>query len=112
MSVHANGEHRPQQAVLVTGASSGIGEAITLDLVRRGYRVFAGVRSESAAAELRRKVHEDPVGLRTTNGGASGRGAAECGAIEPVQLDVTKDEQVAAVAAAVAASSDLNLLGI
>lgn len=32
------------QAVLVTGASSGIGAACAVELDRRGYRVFAGVR--------------------------------------------------------------------
>lgn len=34
-------------AVLITGASTGIGEACALEMDRRGWRVFAGVRSES-----------------------------------------------------------------
>lgn len=41
------------RAVLVTGASSGIGRATAIDLARRGYRVFAGVRREVDAASLR-----------------------------------------------------------
>lgn len=44
--------HAPKRAVLVTGASSGIGAATVKDLARRGYRVFAGVRSEQRGAEL------------------------------------------------------------
>jgi len=97
VSVHANGEQRPRQAVLVTGASSGIGEAIALDLVKRGYQVFAGVRSKSAASELLSKACPDEHGH---------------GIIEPMQLDVTEDEQVAAVATAVAEAAGVNLLGI
>jgi NAD(P)-dependent dehydrogenase (short-subunit alcohol dehydrogenase family) len=42
------------KAVLVTGASSGIGQATALELDRRGFRVFAGVRSDQAEAELRK----------------------------------------------------------
>ena len=39
--------------VLVTGASSGIGRACALELTRRGFRVFAGVRKEADAEALR-----------------------------------------------------------
>ena len=39
--------------VLVTGASSGIGRACALDLTRRGFRVFGGVRKEEDAEVLR-----------------------------------------------------------
>ncbi len=60
-------------AVLVTGASSGIGEATALRLARRGLRVFAGVRRE-----------EDAVRLRAQG-------------VEPVFLDVTDPEQIAAL---------------
>jgi NAD(P)-dependent dehydrogenase (short-subunit alcohol dehydrogenase family) len=40
------------KAVVVTGASSGLGRAAAIRLSNLGYRVFAGVRSESSAAEL------------------------------------------------------------
>jgi NAD(P)-dependent dehydrogenase (short-subunit alcohol dehydrogenase family) len=41
-------------AVLVTGASSGIGRAIATTLAEQGYRVFAGVRRASDGKELDR----------------------------------------------------------
>jgi NAD(P)-dependent dehydrogenase (short-subunit alcohol dehydrogenase family) len=40
-------------AVLITGSSTGIGEACALELDRRGFQVFAGVRSEAAGQRLR-----------------------------------------------------------
>lgn len=39
--------------ILITGASSGIGESAALALVREGYEVIAGVRNEVDAARLR-----------------------------------------------------------
>src|SRR5277367_3184705 len=60
------------QTALVTGASSGLGRAIALRRARRGFRVFAGVRSADDAAALARLD----------------------GAITPVMLDVTSDAQV------------------
>jgi NAD(P)-dependent dehydrogenase (short-subunit alcohol dehydrogenase family) len=42
----------PSGAVVVTGASTGIGRAIALLLDRNGYRVFAGVRKEADAEKL------------------------------------------------------------
>lgn len=41
-------------AILVTGASSGIGRACALALDAHGFQVFAGVRSDTDAAALRR----------------------------------------------------------
>lgn len=46
----ADGE--PGKAVLVTGASSGIGFAITVYLAERGFQVYAGARKESDLARL------------------------------------------------------------
>jgi len=62
--------------VLVTGTSTGIGRASALELARRGYQVYAGVRRQ-----------EDAESLLTA---ASGR-------LTPVMLDVTRPEQIAAV---------------
>ena len=45
-------EHR-EHAVVITGASSGIGRACALHLVKRGFTVFAGVRKESDGLALR-----------------------------------------------------------
>lgn len=67
-------------AVLVTGASTGIGRACALELDRQGYRVFAGVRRE-----------EDGEMLRV---GASGR-------LAPLHLDVTWESDIAAAVSAV-----------
>ncbi|MBX3427432.1 MAG: SDR family oxidoreductase [Pirellulales bacterium] len=67
----------PTRAVLVTGASSGIGRATVKSLIESGRHVFAGVRSEAAAAELQ---------------------AALGDALTPLVLDVTCAEQVKAAA--------------
>ncbi len=66
-------------AVLVTGASTGIGEACALHLVGRGHQVFAGVRRT-----------ED--GERLVDRAGSPR-------LEPVLLDVTDEAQVVEVGA-------------
>jgi NAD(P)-dependent dehydrogenase (short-subunit alcohol dehydrogenase family) len=65
------------RAVVITGASGGIGRASALRLSRNGFRVFAGYRKPADAASL----------------------AAE--ALEPVPIDVTDEEQVAAAASRV-----------
>jgi NAD(P)-dependent dehydrogenase (short-subunit alcohol dehydrogenase family) len=62
------------RAVLVTGASSGIGQASALRLAASGWRVFGGVRSEEDAERLREH------------------------GIEPLQLDVTDSATIAAAA--------------
>lgn len=43
-------------AVLVTGASTGIGEYCALDLARRGFQVFAGVRRSEDGEALKSKA--------------------------------------------------------
>jgi NAD(P)-dependent dehydrogenase (short-subunit alcohol dehydrogenase family) len=74
------------KSVLVTGASTGIGQACALHLGRLGHRVYAGVRKEAQARELRAR--------------GSGR-------ITPVLLDVTDQAQIDAVAARIAADSGM-----
>lgn len=64
-------------AVLISGASTGIGRACALDLAARGHRVFAGIRREKDAISLRQ--------------------AGE-GQITPVFLDVTSAESIEAAA--------------
>jgi NAD(P)-dependent dehydrogenase (short-subunit alcohol dehydrogenase family) len=58
-----------QRAVVVTGASSGIGEACALRLDGLGFQVFAGVRREQDSDALRRKASERlaPVMLDVTD---------------------------------------------
>ena len=63
--------------IFITGASSGIGEACALDLDKRGYHVFAGVRREIDAESLCQR--------------ASKR-------LQPVMVDIADREQVGAAA--------------
>jgi NAD(P)-dependent dehydrogenase (short-subunit alcohol dehydrogenase family) len=65
------------RVVLVTGASSGIGEACAWRLARRGFEVFGGVRRQEDGRRL------------------------EEAAIRPLMLDITAPDQVAAAAEAV-----------
>jgi NAD(P)-dependent dehydrogenase (short-subunit alcohol dehydrogenase family) len=62
----------PSGAVLVTGASSGIGRACALHIDGLGHRVFAGVRTPSAAESLQRAASDRlaPVLLDVTDSGA------------------------------------------
>ena len=63
------------KTVVVTGASTGIGEAIARHLAKQGWRVFAGVRKQSDADAM--------------NGHSEGD-------LRPLILDVTKPEQITA----------------
>lgn len=80
MSTPTSGNGR---AVLVTGASTGIGEATTLRLAGNGWRVFGGVRREADGARL---------------------ADASAGSVTPVVLDVTDAAQIGSAAAEVAES--------
>lgn len=62
--------HKP---VLVTGASSGIGEATAVHLARKGFKVFAGARRAEK--------------LKTLSGLGDGR-------IIPITLDVTNEQSI------------------
>lgn len=60
---------RNTQAVLVTGAAKGIGEAVTERLSELGFLVFAGVRSDTDIARWRAYTHGrvHPVRLEITD---------------------------------------------
>ncbi|MGD8361348.1 MAG: SDR family oxidoreductase [Gemmatimonadota bacterium] len=62
-----------QSAVLVTGASSGIGRATAILLNAHGYRVFAGVRKERDGEALREEAS---------------------GSLTPLRLDVTDEDSI------------------
>lgn len=79
-------------AVVLTGASSGIGLACAFKLDQSGYRVFAGVRKESDAQRLRQQA--SPL-------------------LTPVLLDVTDGALIAAMVSQVAeAIDDTGLAGL
>lgn len=67
-------------AVLISGASSGIGKATAILLDRSGYRVFAGVRKEQAGESLKAEASE---------------------LLTPVILDIAEPELIAAAVATV-----------
>ncbi len=75
------------RAVLVTGASTGIGRACVLDLAGRGALVFAGVRDATVGSVLASQAPDRIV---------------------PLLLDVTDPAQVAAAATAVGAATGDN----
>jgi NAD(P)-dependent dehydrogenase (short-subunit alcohol dehydrogenase family) len=65
---------RERGAVLVTGASSGIGRATALYLDRKGFQVFAGIRKKADADSLKAEASEK---------------------LTPVTIDVAKDRSIA-----------------
>jgi NAD(P)-dependent dehydrogenase (short-subunit alcohol dehydrogenase family) len=78
-----NGCARPH--VLVTGASSGIGQATVARLAAGGHHVYAGVRRTGDGAALQQAARE----------------AAAAGEVTPLLLDVTDQAQIAAAAEAI-----------
>lgn len=66
----------PTKTLLITGASSGIGEACALEFDRLGWRVLATVRRESDADALRQKASVTPLLMDVTDA-ASIQHAAE-----------------------------------
>lgn len=73
-----------RRAVLVTGASQGIGRACALELDRRGFRVLAGVRrpADGAALQAESQGRITPIPLDVTDVAACGE-AARLAAAEP-----------------------------
>ena len=78
----AHGESRSRKVVLVTGASSGIGEATAVRLVEDGHHVVAGARRTDRLGALAERLA--PVAERTGGG------------LDPVRLDVTDPAAVRA----------------
>ena len=70
-------------AVVITGASTGIGEATALRFDTMGFRVFAGVRRQADADALQAK-------------------AAPNGLLQPIMLDVTDAQSIASAQRTVA----------
>jgi NAD(P)-dependent dehydrogenase (short-subunit alcohol dehydrogenase family) len=68
-------------AVVVTGASTGIGRATALRLDRLGFQVYAGVRKDADGKSLKSRAK---------------------GSLTPLRLDVTDDASIAAAAEVVA----------
>jgi NAD(P)-dependent dehydrogenase (short-subunit alcohol dehydrogenase family) len=84
-------DNRNRGAVLISGASTGIGRACAEHLDSLGFTVFAGVRKQSDADSLR--------------GAGSGR-------IQPLMLDVTQSESIAAAMRTVEEAGAAGLAGL
>ena len=66
---------KPKNIALVTGASSGIGEAISRELVKRGWIVIGVARSEDKLAQIQKELSDSFI---------------------PMICDVSKKENIAA----------------
>lgn len=77
---------RSKGAVLITGASRGLGRAMALEIASRGFSVWAGVRSAEAGAEVETEARRQGLNLRT------------------VLLDVTEEASVKAACQAIQSS--------
>ncbi|MYT32314.1 SDR family NAD(P)-dependent oxidoreductase [Streptomyces sp. SID8354] len=76
--------HPAGRTVVITGASTGLGQHCALQLEQRGFRVFAGVRKTEDAEKLRAQ--------------------ASSARLQPVLVDVTDEDSIRTVAAEVAES--------
>lgn len=83
LSKSNNGAARSKGAVVITGASTGIGKAAALMLDRRGFHIFAGVRKVQDGEALQAEASDKLV---------------------PILLDVTNSEQISAAAQKVEAA--------
>src|SRR5262249_23161727 len=84
-------EHPSRGALLISGASTGIGRACTEHLDELGFSVFAGVRKQSDADSLRR---------------------AGSGRTQPLMLDVTDSESIVSAMRTVDEASPPGLAGL
>jgi len=84
-------QQRYERAVVVTGASTGIGKAIALALDASGFRVFAGVRKQSDGEALNREAK---------------------GTLTALLLDVTDTASISSAVETVAAQTDGQLYGL
>jgi NAD(P)-dependent dehydrogenase (short-subunit alcohol dehydrogenase family) len=85
------------KVVLVTGASSGIGEATATHLRDRGWHVYSGVRREGAAPsgtdELVFDVREPPdLSFERLDGVVLNAGIAHAGPLEFLPLDALREQ--------------------
>src|SRR5882724_3516940 len=78
LTAPADRDASTQQAILVTGASTGIGRNVTEHLAAAGYFVYAGARKDSDIKSL--------AAIRN---------------VQAIRLDVTKPEEIAAAVAVV-----------
>ena len=82
----------PRGAVVITGASTGIGRACALSLDALGFRVFAGVRKAGDGESLRR---------------------ASSARLTPIFIDVTDEQSISAAAESVSREvGDAALVGL
>jgi NAD(P)-dependent dehydrogenase (short-subunit alcohol dehydrogenase family) len=84
-------KQQKKRAVVVTGASTGIGKAIALALAACGFRAFAGVRRLSDGESLKREAK---------------------GTLTPLSLDVTDASSISRAVETVVAQTDGRLYGL